>query len=137
MPSVKQIQAIHVLKRKLGLDDEDYRRLLSSYGVTSSKNLNEKNAKNLISLMNALANGKSPDKYRRGRATDAQLRKIKAMWIERARSKSMASLDKFIKHTTGIDHIEWLTVKDASRVIAGLKKLVPPETVNSNPPLAE
>ncbi len=122
MANVKQIQAIHVLKRKLNLDEETYRQMLTNYGATSSKHLSERKAKDLISKLNVIAKAISPD-YRRGRATDRQIFKIKAMWQERARNKSMKSLDKFIKHTTGIDHIEWLTVPDATKVINGLKKI--------------
>ena len=122
MATGKQIQAIHVLKNKLSLDEDTYRQMLSNYGATSSKHLSEKKAKDLIYKLNVIAKAISPN-YRRGRATDRQIFKIKAMWQERARNKSMRALDKFIKHTTGIDHIEWLTVSDATKVINGLQKL--------------
>jgi phage gp16-like protein len=120
----KQIAAIHVLKAKLKLDDDTYRRMLSGYGVTSSKQLGEEAAKGLIRKLNAAANADKPG-YRRypGKASAKQIRKIKAMWNERAKAKTDTALNKFIKHTTGIDRLEWLNIEDATKVINGLNKI--------------
>ncbi len=122
--SKKQIAAIHVLKAKLKLSDENYRAILSGYGVESSKDLNEKDAKDLIKRLNAVANKDNREfRYIPDRATPRQIRKIKALWQNYSRAKTEESLNKFVKRTTGIDRLEWLRVDDATKVILGIQKL--------------
>ncbi|MCH5149261.1 MAG: DUF1018 domain-containing protein [Spirochaetales bacterium] len=76
MATAKQIQIIHVLKQKIGLDDETYRQLLAGFMCGSSKDLSEKDAAVLIHRLN-----QSPSKSKgTGFATGKQLFAIKMMW---------------------------------------------------------
>jgi len=52
MATEAQIRKIHVLKRKLGISDEEYRAaLMNYYGVSTSKALTKRQASNLIERM--------------------------------------------------------------------------------------
>ena len=58
---------------------------------------------------------------------DAQIKKIRALWLElhrlgAVRSPSELSLARFVSRMTGVDYQGWLSVDDASRVIEHLKK---------------
>ena len=58
---------------------------------------------------------------------DAQIKKIRALWLElhrlgAVRSPSELSLARFVSRMTGVDYQGWLSVDDASRVIEHLKQ---------------
>jgi len=95
MPTKDQLKLIHALKRALRLDDGEYRGLLGSYGVESSKDLGSPDAAKLIDWMQQQAvaagvwknhGGKPKEKPyehlkgRLGMASPAQLRMIEALW---------------------------------------------------------
>jgi hypothetical protein len=44
----KQLRALHIQRRALGLDEETYRATLAQYGVASSKQLSREQARELI-----------------------------------------------------------------------------------------
>ena len=89
MSSLAQIRQIHTLKNILGLDDDLYREMLSSFGVYSSKNLTQTEAALFISILNDKikytkinCNKKYDDLYGRDSemATPPQMRKIEVLW---------------------------------------------------------
>lgn len=132
-----QIRKIHTLKNKLFLDDETYREILKSFGVTTSKDLTfaeaslmleflEKNAVSLILWK------KYPKKYEdlirdEKMATPSQLRMIEGLWFEISYFKTdkfaRRSIRKFLKRTFNRDDIMFLTKTDARKIIPILKKI--------------
>lgn len=46
--TAKQLRALHIQRRALGLDEETYRATLAQYGVASSKELSREQARELI-----------------------------------------------------------------------------------------
>lgn len=60
-------------------------------------------------------------------ADDAQSKKIRALWLElhnagKVRNPAEESLAAYVKRTTGIDALQWLSTEQASAVIEQLKK---------------
>jgi phage gp16-like protein len=50
----KQIALIHVAKRELGLTDDEYRAMLNSFGVTSSKDLDNQTFDQVVNHLEKL-----------------------------------------------------------------------------------
>jgi hypothetical protein len=126
-PTKEQIKIIHVLKSKLGMDDEMYRSMLSGYGVKSSKDMRFEQARDLIRKLR----GDSPSKKRfedvgtrPGWAYPGQLRKIEAIWSEVSRAEGdeakRKALNTFLGHHFGVASMEWLPVETVPKVLRAL-----------------
>lgn len=133
------IRLIHVAKTQLMMADSDYRALLAniSCGKTSSTKLGIAELELVLRAMKAKGfvvttkqdGAAKPDiKVRAAHmAVDAQIRKIRALWLTlhelgEVRSASELSLAKFVKRMTGVDYHGWLDSDNASKVIEYLKK---------------
>lgn len=119
-----QQRTLHVVKRKLSLDDSTYRSILSDYGVVSSSELSFQKAADCLSKLIATAKsiGKWQDnKVKDGMANFRQLAKIRAIWEEVSftsdPAKRKKALDNFIQKKTGISRIEWLTREAAQKML--------------------
>ena len=130
-----QIKKIHALKTFLGISDENYRKMLQSFQVCSSKNLTETEANILISTLEERANEFTQriKKYDEllGRdekmATPSQLRKLEAVWadIKRLRTKNKhVTLRQYLKKHFKVYSIKFLTKDRAREIIAVLEKRV-------------
>lgn len=123
-----QIKAIHVLKAKLAMSDDEYRALLLGYGVKSSTQLTRYEASEIIGRLTKLlpAPVAAPSRIR-----------MPSNVIRLATRKQMAVIDRlsagiewrkedgfwrWCEKQFGIKRI--LTTKDASKVIQGLKRLM-------------
>mgnify|MGYP001432794624 CR=1 FL=1 len=131
--SLQQIRLIHTAKTKLGLSEDSYREMLSSFCVSSSKDLTADDAKKLMKTFEGLGFKpvlKEPKYNKLGkrdeRATPKQLRKIEAMWknSSRVRDKSDEALRRFIKRIAGVDRLEWLLINSVQKVIKAIENLV-------------
>lgn len=133
------IRLLHVAKSQLMMADGDYRALLAnvSCGKTSSTKLSVAELELAIRAMKAKGfvvttkqnSAAKPDiKVRPAhKAVDAQIKKIRALWLElhalgEVRSPSELSLAKFVKRMTGVDYHGWLDSDNAGRVIEHLKE---------------
>ena len=146
MASRPQIAMIHTLKSKLGMDDDDYRAMLSGFGVESSKDLSTADAKAFIeSLMSQIKGGGKvhswqygdttamADKILNGKAryaasnevaTYAQQAKIRRLWdtVSRVPEPDRArALNNFLEKRFGISHIQWLPRERVGKVIHTLQ----------------
>lgn len=132
-----QIRILHSLVHALGIPDPDYRSILHGYGVRSSKNLNYRQAKDIISKLEptAISMGvwkqnrrMEPAPRRPGMATPKQLAKIRAMWWKVSRmptpKEREAALNIFIQRITGVRSIEWLERPKVQTVIAALDAMI-------------
>lgn len=132
------IRLIHVAKSQLMMADSEYRALLAniSCGKTSSTKLTldelelavrAMQARGFVITTKAQAAGEDLQIRPAHKAVDAQIRKIRALWLElhqmgEVRSPSELSLAKFVKRMTGVDYQGWLDSDSASKVIEYLKK---------------
>jgi hypothetical protein len=131
-----QIRIIHTLKNIIGMPDEPYRKLLSSFDVYSSKNLTETEANIVIECLNDKVKTFKTKKLKKyddliGRdeemATPLQLRKIEVVWDEICDVKDVfyqtKRLRKFIKRQYHLDDIKFLSKKQATKLIVALEKI--------------
>ena len=124
----KLIKAVHTGKRALGWDDEAYRAFLwGTTGKESAAMLNERELANVLEGMRRAGFAERPLRVRpeeRGRATAAQLEYIKGMWAVCARSKSGASMLKFVKRIAHVGALRFLTAGTARDVILALRDMM-------------
>lgn len=132
---------VHVGRRELSLDEEDYRALLESVtGARSAKGLKAAQLEAVVTAMKGLGfKVKGNTTGRRSPPSSAkvqapEVRKLRAIWITMAkdgvvRDGSETALGNYIKRMTassnggvGIERAEWLTAAQAVRVLEALKK---------------
>jgi hypothetical protein len=124
MPTALDIKLVHTLKHAIGLDESEYRAVLYSFGVESSKQLSHELALSLISKLEAIGITKgvwkkSQKKLRwddfAGRpdmATPAQLRMLEGLWVSVSRQPTLKekqeSFHRFLQNRFGISRVEWI-----------------------------
>lgn len=137
MANNKQLAKIHIAKKDLGIADSAYRDLLSGWGVSSSKELSEKQADEVIEALKKVgfkpkAASKStatkiqiklpenrPDEF----ATQKQINMLASLWVSYSREKTEESLRKFVQNVAKVDSIEWLLKADVQKVRLGIMRL--------------
>jgi Protein of unknown function (DUF1018) len=124
---------IHIAKKKLGIEDEDYRAMIANLteGKTSCKDCSHKE---LGIIMDALVGlGFKPSKPKvklspKAGKTPSQADKIRAMWIDLyqsgvVRNRGDDALQHFVQRLTKVDRVEWLDHRQAVVVITALTKM--------------
>jgi hypothetical protein len=136
MANAKLIKLIHTAKTKLGLDDEDYRAMISGINAdkTSSKELTDHEALLLIAGLEKSGFKSTNENHKNYKdlksrapkyATDAQLRMIEAMWMSSpaVRVKTKDALNAFIKRIAFVDRLEWLYKSKVQKVVKAIQEL--------------
>ena len=128
------IKLIHVAKRSLAMEDEDYRAMLQAQtGKTSCSGMSmselEKVAEHLRRRGFEERPGAKAKTKKQPLADDAQSKKIRALWLTlrdmRALSDSSeAALAAFVKRQTKVERLEWLNGYQAGLVIESLKRWI-------------
>ena len=144
-PDAKRLLTlVHVGRRELGLDEEDYRTLLESViGARSAKGLCVAQLDAVVTAMKGIgfkvkarksAPGKRNSPPSTAKVQAPEVRKIRAIWITMKNDGllhdgSEDALGSFIRRMTananggaGINRAEWLTSIQAERVLEALKK---------------
>ena len=132
--TANHIAAIHVLKAKLRLTDEDYRALLKHLtGKGSSKDCTAEQQQQVRDHLQRLAEaaGVASATRRAGfevrvKAASPRERKVWAIWLDMARSglvhnKAAQALDAFVCRQTGVTALRWCNAKQLDAVIEALK----------------
>jgi phage gp16-like protein len=142
------IAKIHVAKKQLSLDDDEYRGLIA--GATngkaeSCKDCDESELEQILQLMERRgftpvikAPSEKPKVRLSPRTRDKpkgdheQIDKIRAMWIDLAnqgiiRNRSDDACQAFAKRLTKVDRLEWLNTKQCSTVLAALNAMAKQE----------
>lgn len=112
---------IHILKDRLGLTDEDYRDMLASYGVTTSKDLTFRDAGEFIkALRRKVLESGAPQPHRTGYASRAQKAMLWNMWQQISRQDTKEKMTEafrhFVKARFRIDNVEWLPGSAVSKI---------------------
>lgn len=122
------IKMIHVAKRELAMNDDDYRALLgrvSNGATTSLKAMSDRDHQNVIAEMKRLGFAPSSSSHRKLAGPFAG--KLVALWLSAwnlgiTRNRHENALIAFVERQTGIAHLRWVREqRDAHRAIDGLK----------------
>lgn len=128
---------LHIAKKDLCLSEDEYRGALLAYGkAESSKNLDIKGFREVMKHFERCGfKSKSkqstacfPTHDRPGFATDAELRKIYALWWALGGSyyrhgQERKALRGFLKKRFRVDHENFLTSRQAWQVIEAIKQI--------------
>lgn len=134
------IKRIKTLQRAAQLGDDDYRALLSGYGVESCKDLELKQAAEVISFLQKLAGqdqgqgpARPPKRYadlgRRGAewATAKQLRMLEAMWmdvtVQKSREVALVAYHSFLLHRWNVSSPEMIARDQVSGIRQALASM--------------
>ena len=128
--SHEQRKKIFALSRQAGMSSEDLHSHMEEWtGVNSlSKGFcNIQQANKIIFALQKIVNAPTqsyiPTRKRKGTLTDKQFNAIRA--IKRSLGWNDARVSGFAKHTVDNSDIEDLSVKEASKLITGLKRMLP------------
>jgi hypothetical protein len=135
----KWIKLIHVAKTKCGLDDDAYRALLSSAGISSAKEITTwEQYHTVMEGFKKLGFSARPLKQQQeqsGRNPDwisaKQEYYIKGLWDLASRKRDEKSLRAICKRITGGDDISFCHKADATKLILALRKIT--EDAGYNP----
>lgn len=122
----RDLAAIHVAKKMLGLDDTAYREIvLLVTGASSAAELNEADRHRLIEHFRGMGFSR-PDR-KRNNSANPQHSKIRYLWrdLHRAgaiRDNSDAALDSYVRRMTGADSLRFLTPDQSWRLIEAMKR---------------
>ena len=131
----RDLAQIHCLKRDLALEQEAYEDCCGQVvaGTCSSISFDAAQRRALIALLQRRKGPHKPQRPTRSKKTRLprnarpQYRKIVALWITLGhegviRDPSDQALQTYIKRMTGVDHLRWLDIEQASTVIESLKQ---------------
>lgn len=135
---IQLIRLIHVARRELGMQDDDYRSMLASMtalgGRTSAADLSIKGLELVLKALKTKgfkirikgSTAATSNKPGRRMASDPVSRKIRSLWLQLRdagvlRDSSEKALAAYVKNTTGVEDLAWLNDAQARKVIEGLK----------------
>lgn len=127
MISKSALAAIHVAKKQLDLDDDDYRAMLRSEGgVASARDLDDAGARRVMTWFDN--HGFKRTSTAKGTAADRRpiVKKAIAIWIslyqlDEVSNRSNKALDAFAKNFTGKETLHFATNGEAGKVVEALK----------------
>ena len=127
------IKLIHVARRELGMQDEDYRAMLANIpgldGATSSAELTIPKLKLVLETLKSKGFRVAPrsKKPQAKLADDPQSKLIRHLWLSlytagKVRDPSESALAKYAARLTKVDQLQWLNSSQAAVVIESLKQ---------------
>lgn len=121
------IKLMHVAKRDLGLDDDDYRAVLERVtGKRSAADMDDDQRAACVKEFRRLGFGAAKSPHR-GRLSGPYAGKLQALWLSAwhlgmVRDRRDSALTAFVERQTGIASTRWLrNAYDAQAAIEGLK----------------
>lgn len=122
---------IHIARKELGIEEDDYRALLErATGQRSSAGLTDPQRQTVLVELRALGFKPTRSGGRfRSQSKKPYVRLIFALWGELKRKgiwrgEGRESLLQFVESKTGVADPEWLTHAQATPVIAALQEMV-------------
>jgi phage gp16-like protein len=116
-----QLAIIHIAKKQVAMTDEEYRDLLGSVGVESSKNLNNKTFSIVINHFEQLG-FKTKSKTRAKRKVNnlpnrkqPLMKKLEAIILDM--DKSWAYVDSIAKSRFNVETTQWLEVQELQKLV--------------------
>ncbi|MFO6448949.1 gp16 family protein [Erythrobacter sp. NE805] len=122
------IGKVHVGKKALSLDEDDYRQILiHETGKASLKDCSERELEMVLDRFRALGWKDLPRPAAKGVAQNPMARKARALWISLyhlgwARNRDEKALEAFAKRQIGCERLVWAKQSDGYKLIEALKK---------------
>ena len=126
----RQLQLIHVAKRKLALSDETYRSVLAEIGgVTSSTDLDRSGFDAVMGFFEYMGFAPATSKganygQRPGMASFAQIELVRTLWLEWTRYEGTEdSLNTWLERYWHVSSLRFLKAETAPKVIGALRTM--------------
>lgn len=131
----KAMQLIHVAKRNLALEEDEYRDIIRSVGGAksgSAKDLNDSGVNKVLNYFRSLGwvpsklagnNLSKLSKYRPGMATQKQIRMLLAVWVDAARTPTEPAFNHFLNNRFEISHYRFLPQRKVQGVKTALESM--------------
>jgi truncated hemoglobin YjbI len=132
----KLLAKLHASLKEHNISDEVYREMLrDGEGVASAKTLPEPALLRMIRRVQGESIPPHPvtqwvesaERTITDRVSPAQVRRIEALWAKYARNPDAESLRRFVKKVTGVDKLEWCTVRHTKGIMNALRRIQPKE----------
>jgi len=129
MATKRQLAAIAIARKQLGMSDDAYRALLYDLaGVRTAKDLGNPGVSALFSHFVRLGWRPALRRpfygHRRGMASQQQVSLVRGLWAQYAGEASPErDLDKWIHRTFGVSSLRFLTAECAPKAIAALRAM--------------
>ncbi len=123
----KKLAAIHIGKKKLGLDETTYRAKLEL--VTGKRSAGDMSESELDMVLESFRDdGFSRRRSNASTSANPSHAFMRAMWISlfhlgAVADRTDAALDAFVKHQTGIEKAAWVPPEETYKVIEALKEM--------------
>ena len=133
------VRTLHYLAHRHGMTDEQYRDMLKDrYGVASSLQLNQLQARSLCSDLSKTLPRTEPKRKKAGRfdelagrdsnyATPKQLRMLEAAFVQRSFMETLeqkqAAFAVFVKNHFGIAGVAWIEQHDVGKILKAIVSL--------------
>lgn len=128
--STKQLAKLHAERRRLGISDDLYRDMLTTVGVASAHDLDNRSFDALLVLFRSMdtARGRGDDReaplgVRPGMASDDQIAYVRSLWRQWSDAGDEASLDLWLGRF-GVSAVRFMTANVAAKAIEALKLMV-------------
>ena len=119
MLNKKQKAVIHVAKDKIGMDEEEYRALLSSFGVETSSHLDDRSFQTLMKHFEKLGfKSKFAEKAKPPESKTRLLAKIYA--VRTAMNLTESYIDAIARRMYRTDSYKWLDASQLHKLVAAL-----------------
>lgn len=119
----KLLAGIHAQKRALGMDEEAYRAMILNYTENvydSAKELTEVELGVLLARMQGRRVQREADP---GRISEAQITRVRALYMTHARVKTEDGFRAFVKRVCGVDNVRWVPAGRARALMGAINKL--------------
>jgi len=123
------IGKVHVAKKDLALNEDDYRNILmQETGHDSAKHCTEQQLERVLGRFEALGWKPLPKATGKGVAQNPMARKARALWISLyhlgvVRSRDEKALEAFAKRQIGCERLRWAKQSEGFKLIEALKKM--------------
>lgn len=120
---------VHIAKKQLQLDEDDYRQLLlDEAGVDSAGDADEAGLKAMLRRLEGLGFKPVPKKGQSRQAQSPMARKARALWISlyhlgEVRNRSETALEAFAKRQLKCERMAWANQREAAKLIEALKAM--------------
>lgn len=120
---------VHVAKKALAMEEEDYRAVVERVtGKTSAGDCDQRQLDALIAEFGRMGFKPSAGAPRRAPAGGPVARKARAMWISLSQlgaigDSSDKALDAFVERQLGVERLQWMSERQGYRLIEALKAI--------------
>lgn len=126
------LKKLYAVSKEYGIDNDLLHDMVfSEFGSDSLKRLSDSQG---LAIIERISGKKQYYKKcsPKGMASESQKKYISDMSYKLGWGDNVQRLSGFLKKYAGVESVEWLTIKGASKVIEGMKKMIERKSLNED-----